>query len=226
MPGVFDQLAGFKKKALGAAGVSPGQLKQPEAPPLQESAYGKVIKSGQFQAAPGQDPIAAYQAHQAEMENRAALPGRLRAQATDYRAGLGQTQDRMMTGQGEDARRGLADRIQNIQSNANSRGLLYSGGNQAAQQQAASDTSGQLQAGRARINEQTNARADAYDQMATEGSLDNQDRIMAQTEAKQKESDANYDIALKKRMGEKSNFEKGGAALGSVAGILTAGGAR
>jgi hypothetical protein len=155
----------------------------------------------------------------AEQRRAAAVRQQLDTQAKQYRSGMAMRQDQMMTGQGEEIRRGLADQISGIRQNANSRGLLYSGLGQAAQQEARSGASAQLQAARARINEHTNAQADAYDKMALEGSLENQDRIMQQAQSRQAEADAAYDVALRKRMSQKSAWEKGAEAVGQVVGF-------
>jgi hypothetical protein len=162
--------------------------------------------------------MAAQKQAQEEMERSNQLRGQLTKQAQDYRAALPGLQNQMMDSASDDARRGLSSQMTGIKKAANQRGLLYSGLRAGSEAQAAGEASSGLAQERARINEQTQGQADAYDRMAAQGNLAHQEMGLQDAQRKQKGQDDAYQQAIARRRGDATAMQAGMQAAGQVGG--------
>lgn len=147
-----------------------------------------------------------YSDYQADQSKKQAdqLRGQLGQQASDYRAKIPGLQEEMMNPQLDAAKRQLAGNINDVKTSSNQRGLLYSGIRQGQEADARGAAASQVASARANINSKTQAQADAYDALAREGNIANQDKIMSQAKEKQNEADQQYAMALQNRQ---QNFQ-------------------
>lgn len=144
--------------------------------------------------------------YQKQLADKAASDLRqgLNQQATDYRKNIPGLQEEMMNPQMDSAKRQLAENIHGVKTAANQRGLLYSGIRQGQESNARGVASSAMAGARANANAQTQAQADAYDKIAAEGNIANQEKIMSEAKQKQADSNNNYALALQARQ---QNFQ-------------------
>lgn len=142
--------------------------------------------------------------------------------AQDYYKNIPQTEEAQFGALQDNGRRQLAGQLQQTNSGANRRGLLYSGLNQGAQQSAVGQYAANLSQGRQQINAQTEQNAYGLQNQAVQSGL----ALQKQNQGAQ---DSLYQRALQRR--QMSNDQKGqilgglGYALGGAAsGAINGGG--
>lgn len=135
----------------------------------------------------------------------------LSGNAQQYRQNLGATQNKQFEQSTDPARTQLARRMSDIDSSANSRGLLYSGLKQGAQADANAGYASGLAQNRTQINADTNNRADQMDQAAISAGLDQQ-------QLQQSIYDDQYQRDLKARDARMGVLNKLGGAVGGLVG--------
>lgn len=133
--------------------------------------------------------------------------------ATDYRTNLGRTQAGLMDVQTDKARRGLAENIAGVRQAANRRGMLYSGLRSGAESEAAGKYASGLSAQRAKIGEETEAKANKLEDLAIEAALQEQ-------QARGKLSDIDYKRALEQRKARNDMMGAVGGAAGGLIGTM------
>lgn len=106
----------------------------------------------------------------AEMQ-QAATTAAMTKQAVDYRNQLPGMKETAFSGVAGDARRGLSQQLAGVTQGAQSRGLLYSGLKQGAQQQAIGQTAGALAGARGQINQQYEDQARSRETAARTGNI-------------------------------------------------------
>jgi len=143
-------------------------------------------------------------AKQAEEERAAAIEAgkvknELIAQAKEFegkKAGIGQGLSAIA---GEDARLQLGTQIKDVAQAANRRGLLYSGLKESAVGQTRDAAQADLMAKQQAINEDIQAQADAYNQLAAQGTKQNQDQVFSGMAQKQSNALNSYQQGLQNR---------------------------
>lgn len=133
-------------------------------------------------------------------------------QASNYRTNMANMKEEQGVQSQESARQGLSQKLANIRSGANSRGLLYSGLRQGAEAGAGSDAAGQVAQERAQINTAVEDQANSLDSQALNSAFSVQ-------KAQQELNDSAYQDALKRKSQGMSLMGMVGGAAGSIGGM-------
>ena len=139
-------------------------------------------------------------------------------QAKDYRANMANEKDSQAKIAQDETRRNLATRMAGINTEANHRGLLYSGLKQGAQYGAQGDAAADLASKTSKINEGVENRAQALDSQALTGAYQG-----AQNQGQM--SDINMQRALQERQARSGAISSLSGAIGTGIGLATRGGA-
>lgn len=141
---------------------------------------------------------------------------RMTTQALDYRNKLPGMKEQAYAGVQDQARRGLSEQLAGVKQGANSRGLLYSGLKQGADQAAVGNTASALATARGDINDSFEAQARGREDAARSGNADAMATQLSQ------DSDV-YGKAMENVKRRQQTMSAVGGALGSVAGGAIAG---
>jgi len=159
---------------------------------------------------------AARKRQEAAIGNNRNIQRRMVDQASQYREALPGFQEDQGNRAADQRRMQLASQMKQIKSNANSRGLLYSGLRQGAEVAAAGDTMRNIAADRMRINAALQDRANAMET----GAIDQDVSILG---AEGGASDSAFAAQMQQNQANQGLIAAGAGALGTLGGSYLAG---
>lgn len=172
---------------------------------LQGAASQNILGSG---GALSEDARNLKQKMQAEQEevNQENYATSLHDQANQFRQNLGAYTAPQIEAAGENARMNLANDLAGVKSDANARGLLFSGVNAGNQAEAKSTESGKLAGNIQGINQRANATADQLDQSVNNALASNSGQQISFAQLQEQAQESQYSQALQAQQQQQDFF--------------------